>query len=218
MKKKVFSSLINVIIGIFLLLFLISVGLCIAIYVRPLYYAGMERISVETGAPVAMIKENYDALIDYCSPFFKGELKFPSLPASESGLSHFAEVKVIFNLFFAMLFVAPVFIVGLVLLQRKRGTDSYLWAAPLTACTLPLTVAAACAIDFSRAFVIFHEILFRNDDWIFSYSEDPIIFFLPERFFLQCALVIVDIVLLGCGICVAVYIIRRKKNDSVAHF
>ena len=55
------------------------------------------------------------------------------------------------------------------------------------------------------------EIVFRNDDWIFSRYEDPIILFLPERFFLQCALIIVATVLLGCIYFVIRYFYRKEK-------
>lgn len=213
-KHSIFSGLINFAIGILFLVFFISVGLCVAIYVRPLYYIHLEELSAQTGAPVQMIKENYDALIDWCSPFARGELSFPSLPASESGISHFVEVKVIFNLFFAMLFVCPVFLAGLIYLQHKRGSKSYLLASPIIVCVLPLVVAAACSIDFSKAFVIFHKIMFRNDDWLFSPYEDPIILFLPESFFLQCALVIVATVLLGCAILWGIYAWNKKKINQ----
>ena len=70
---------VNGAIGILFLIFFISLGLAVAIYFRPFYYMGMERISEETGYSVDVIKENYDALIDWCSPFAKGELDFPSL-------------------------------------------------------------------------------------------------------------------------------------------
>ena len=211
-KHLIFSGFINFAIGIFFLVFFISVGLCVAIYARPLYYIHLEELSAETGAPVEMIKENYDALIDWCSPFERGELSFPSLPSSESGISHFEEVKVIFNLFFVMLFICPVFLAGLIYLQHKRGSSSYLLASPIIVCALPLVVAAACAIDFSKAFVIFHKIMFRNDDWIFSMYEDPIILFLPESFFMQCALVIVAVVLLGCGVLWGFCFANRKNK------
>ena len=213
-KRAIFSGLINFAIGILFLLFFISIGLCIAIYVRPLYYIHLEELSQTTGAPVEMIKENYDALIDWCSPFVRGELSFPSLPSSESGISHFVEVKVIFNLFFSMLFLCPIFLAGLIYLQHKRGNRSYLITSPIIVCVLPLIVAAACSIDFSKAFVIFHKIMFRNDDWIFSQYEDPIILFLPESFFMQCALVIVATVLLGCVVLWSLYgwnSAKRKK-------
>lgn len=210
-NNKLSTWLVNGAIGVLFLIFFISVGLAIAIYVRPLYYMGMDRISAETGYSTDVIKENYDALIDYCSPFFTGELDFPSLPESETGISHFVEVKVIFNLFFALLLVTPVFLAGLIYLQHKRGSFSYLIASPVIMCVLPLLIGLACAIDFNRIFVLFHEIVFRNDDWLFSPYEDPIILFLPERFFLQCALIIVGTVLVGCVVMTVLYVRKNRK-------
>ena len=214
-QNKLSTWLINGAIGVLFLIFFISVGLAIAIYVRPLYYMGMERISEETGYPVEIIKENYDALIDYCSPFFTEELDFPSLPESATGISHFVEVKVIFNLFFALLFVTPFFLAGLIYLQYKRGSTSFLLTSPIIVCVLPLLIGLACAIDFNRIFVLFHQVVFNNDDWLFSPYEDPIILFLPERFFLQCALIIVGTVLVGCGVLIAIYFVHRKKQKKL---
>lgn len=210
--KKLSTYLINFSIGVLALLFFISLGLAIAIYFRPFYYMGMERISAETGYSVDIIKENYDALIDYCSPFFQGALEFPTLPSSASGISHFEEVKVIFNLFFVLLCTTPIFLFGLIWLQRKQNNYSYLLSTPIIMCILPMFVGIACAIDFNRIFILFHEIVFRNDDWIFSRYEDPIILFLPERFFLQCALIIVITVLLGCSYFVIRYLHRKNYH------
>ncbi len=212
MKNNKFSIwLTNGAIGILFLLFFISVGLAIAIYFRPFYYMGMDRIAEETGYSREIIKENYDALIDYCSPFFMEELDFPSLPESETGISHFVEVKVIFNLFFILLLAAPLLLAGLIYLQHKRNDTSWMTAAPVIVCVLPLLIGAACAIDFNRIFVLFHQIVFNNDDWLFSPKEDPIILFLPERFFLQCALIIVGTVLLGCMILFILSAVQKKQ-------
>lgn len=215
MRNKLFAWLTNGTIGILFLIFFISLGLAVAIYFRPFYYLGMERISEETGVSVDIIKENYDALIDYCSPFFTEELDFPSLPESETGISHFAEVKVIFNLFFVLLLVCPVFLAGLIYLQHKKNCDSWLIASPIIVCVVPLLIGVACAIDFNRIFVLFHELVFRNDDWLFSPYEDPIILFLPERFFLQCALIIVTTVLLGCAALFIFYFLHKRKKNLV---
>ena len=206
---------VNGAIGILFLIFFISVGLAIAIYVRPFYYMGMERIAAETGVSTEVIKENYDALIDYCSPFFTGELDFPSLPESKTGISHFAEVKVIFNLFFALLLITPLFLTGLIYLQHRRKSNSWMIASPVIVCVLPMLIGVFCAIDFNRIFVLFHELVFRNDDWLFSPYEDPIILFLPERFFLQCALIIVGTVLTGCIMLIALYIIHKNKQKKL---
>ena len=215
--NKYFTWLTNGVIGVLFLIFFISLGLAIALYFRPFYYMGMERISEETGAPVEMIKENYDALIDWCNPFCTEELDFPSLPESASGVSHFVEVKVIFNLFFVMLCVTPIFLAGLIFLQYKRGSSSWMLASPIIVCVLPLCVGLACAIDFNRIFVLFHQLVFNNDDWLFSPYEDPIILFLPERFFMQCALIIVGTVLVGCGGLLGLYFIHKKRVLNQLH-
>ena len=210
--NRLFTWLTNGAIGVLFLIFFISLGLSVALYFRPLYYIGMDRISAETGAPVEMIKENYDALIDWCSPFCTEKLDFPSLPESASGVSHFVEVKVIFNLFFVMLFVTPLFLAGLIYLQHLRGSSSWMLASPIIVCVLPLLIGLACAIDFNRIFVLFHQLVFNNDDWLFSPTEDPIILFLPERFFMQCALIIVATVLIGCVVLLGLYFANRKKT------
>ena len=41
-------------------------------------------------------------------------------------------------------------------------------------------------ISFQQFFVLFHKILFRNNDWIFDPTKDPIIDALPDDFFLAC--------------------------------
>ena len=211
-NNRLFTWLTNGAIGVLFLIFFISVGLAVALYFRPFYYIGMDRISEETGAPVEMIKENYDALIDWCSPFCTEELDFPSLPESASGVSHFVEVKVIFNIFFVMLFVTPLFLAGLIFMQHVRGSSSWMLASPIIVCVLPVLIGLACAIDFNRIFVLFHQLVFNNDDWLFSPTEDPIILFLPERFFMQCALIIVGTVLVGCVVLLMLYFSNRKKT------
>lgn len=213
-RKSLMAGAGNLAIGILFLLFFLSLGLVAALYVRPLYYMGMEQISMETGYSTAEIKENYDALIDWCSPFARGSLSFPTLPASESGISHFEEVKVIFNLFFSFLCIAPLFLIFLIGLQEKRKSFSYLLISPIIMCVLPLLVAIASAINFNRLFVLFHEIVFRNDDWLFSYDEDPIILFLPERFFMQCALIIAATIVFGAALLLTLYFWRRKRTKQ----
>lgn len=213
--NKLFTWLTNGAIGVLFLIFFISLGLTIAIYVRPFYYMGMDRISRETGYSVDVIKENYDALIDWCSPFYTGELDFPSLPESASGVSHFVEVKVIFNLFFALLFLTPLFLAGLIYLRCKQKNHSWMLAAPIIVCVLPLLIGLACAIDFNRIFVLFHQIVFNNDDWLFSPYEDPIILFLPERFFMQCALIIVATVLIGCALLFTLCFVHKNKQKKL---
>ena len=67
-----------------------------------------------------------------------------------------------------------------------------------------LAVGGLAALDFDRAFVIFHSIFFPGkDNWIFDWQTDPIILFLPQDFFRNCALLILGLLLLWCGALIA---------------
>lgn len=197
--KKHMDRIRGVFTGILFTLFFISAGLIAAINFRPLYYADIKLLNLEaeSGLSASVIKENYDALIDYCSPFYKGELSFPSLPASESGLSHFAEVKVLFNFFYISGLVTLILLIGIIIYERKKKNHEYLLISSITMILLPFICLIGSAIDFSKTFELFHRIAFSNDDWLFDPVTDPVINILPESFFLQCALIIIFAVLIG---------------------
>jgi integral membrane protein (TIGR01906 family) len=211
------SLAIDLGIGILFTLFLISLGLIIAINLRFLYYADIKWFNLEesSGFSYQTIKDNYNALIDYCSPFYQGDLVFPSLAASASGISHFAEVKVIFNTFYLLFAGTTVALIAILIYKLKKGQYRFYFVSSITSIVLPLFVLGACAIDFDTTFILFHKIAFRNDDWLFDPSTDPIITLLPENFFLQCALVIVAIVLLGSLILYLIYRHFKKKNQTI---
>lgn len=48
---------------------------------------------------------------------------------------------------------------------------------------LAVLLALWCVLDFSRVFVIFHKLFFRNDLWMFDPETDYMIRMLPEGFF-----------------------------------
>ncbi len=211
MKSKLATYIINTLLGIFFLIFFISLGLVIAIYCRPLYYIHMDKLSVVTGYNTEEIKANYDALIDYCSPFYNGTLKLPSLPSSQSGLKHFEEVKIIFNVFFALQFISLGLIAILIYIQRKRKVSSYLLTSSIIMCVAPIIVGTLCAIDFESTFILFHQIVFDNESWYFDPVTDPIILLLPESFFLQCAVILIISVVFGCLLLLALHFHKQNK-------
>lgn len=208
-------------IGLIFTVLMISLGLILAINLRFLYYADIKWFGLETltGLTSDTIRANYDALINYCSPFYRGELKFPSLPASASGLSHFAEVKVIFNIFHILFVISLIAFIIIVILKTKRGHYRYLQVCSITAIVLPIITLLGCAINFDASFKLMHKILFRNDDWLFDPYTDPIINLLPEQFFLQCAIVIIVTVVLGSILLYVRYRHHRKieADPTLAH-
>lgn len=206
----------DILIGIAFALFLISLGVIIAINFRPMYYLCIKWFDIEknSGLSVAEIKLNYNALIDYCSPFFTGGLKFPTLAASASGISHFAECKVIFNAIYIICGSMFLVLAGVVTYKTKKRAYSYLKVSAITAIVLPVIVGIMCAINFDKTFELMHKLLFNNSDWLFDPATDPVITILPEEFFLMCAVVIILTVVVGTLILLLRYLSRRKKTKT----
>lgn len=196
---------------------LIALGLALAINLRPLYYLSIEwfGISESTGMNAVVIKENYNALIDYCSPFFKGELVFPSLRSSASGLSHFAEVKTIFNAIYIAGAVSIVFCVLSFIIKSKNNEYNYLKHCAIYSIVLPVILVIASIIDFDTLFLLFHKVVFNNNDWLFDPNTDPIINLLPEAYFLECAIVIAVVVIIGSVIAFVRYGVLKKRKKEV---
>lgn len=81
---------------------------------------------------------------------------------------------------------------------------------------LTLIVPSICgilvAVNWERAFVLFHEIAFSNDYWLFDPVTDPVILILPDTFFLHCAVMILLLTAAGAAACFFTGV--RKEHGS----
>jgi integral membrane protein (TIGR01906 family) len=185
--KDILSALINS-------LLIISGSVILGLNIRLLYYYNIPRIqALNENYSGALIRSNYDILIDYLNPFYNGKLKLDQLPMSPQGEFHFYEVKVIFNLVYLLFFVTLVLSLLIFFLRRKTGDYGYLKLSALFTFIIPVILGIPFLVDFSRSFVIFHEIAFSNDYWIFDPRIDPVIRILPEWFFMYAAFLILVI-------------------------
>lgn len=214
MSSRILKPTLSILTGVLFTLFFISFGVIVAINWKGLYYHDIKalRIPETSGYSEEIIRENYDALIEYCSPFFDGELSFPTLTSSPAGIQHFAEVKTIFITFYYLLAITFVLLLPLLIFSWKRNYCINLKLSAITTVVLPLLVGLACSINFDQAFVLFHKIFFRNDYWLFDPMTDPIINLLPSKFFLHCAVVIIVIVLTGGFLQYLAYRIFQKRS------
>ncbi|WP_310605385.1 TIGR01906 family membrane protein [Anaerosporobacter sp.] len=215
-KKQMQSKLTNILIGILFTLFFISISVIVVLNTRSIYYNNITNFELEKYSSLdrETIIENYDALIDYCSPFYQGKLEFPSLPASESGISHFEETKVIFVSFYYIAAITGVLLLCIILYKKRRRNTSYLRTSAITIIVLPAIVGIATALNFEKTFILFHKLVFRNDDWMFDPATDPIIDLLPEEFFMYCAIGIILLVILGSLLLFLIDYLIRKKHSS----
>ena len=204
--------------GLALILTLAIIGISVVgtLAFRPLYYHDMETLEIAeySGYSEAEIRENYDVLIDYNMAWKDGDLTFPTLPMSKTGKIHFEEVKEIFDIFKYLAVIGSLLGVAGIVFMAKKREYRYLKMTAIVSCGLPVVLGILVALFWDKVFVIFHELFFNNDYWIFDYRTDPIILLLPDEFFMHCALLIFSGVLLGAAVCMASYLIFIKRAQQ----
>lgn len=204
----------DILIGLVFTVLFLSLGVVFTINFKPLYYLDINLLNIAetSGYSREVIIENYDALIDFSSPFYKGSLSFPSMDASPSGIQHFKEVKNIFVAFYGVAAFSFVAAIMIIIYKLRKSNHSYLIVSSITTIVLPVIVGLILAIDFDTSFLIFHKIFFTNDYWIFDPTIDPIINILPSTFFLHCAILIIAFILLGSFILYLFYVYKKKHS------
>ena len=200
------SRLWNALMALIILAAMISLSVVFVLNFRPLYDWDMKWLNIPetSGYPAEEIKANYDALIDYNSMFYRGPLQFPTLPQSEEAIIHFAEVKNLFVVFQVVAIASSVLSVASLLYYRKKHPRRSLRYAGYIGLTLPIVLGIGIALSWDKLFVLFHQILFRNDYWLFDSATDPIILMLPDAYFMHCAIAILGLVMLGSVLCLLV--------------
>ena len=220
-KYNVFLSLVF---ALALLGLILTMAIGLPIYIRPFYYAHIEAMGLPeyTGFTASQIRESYDAVLDYL--VLPGrEFSTGVFAHSAEGAAHFADCKVLFDLNRNVLLCSAGVLAVLGLLRRLGKTGPYrlgrkssgFWAA-LLALILPLVLGSLAALDFDRAFVVFHSLFFPGKtNWIFDWRTDPIILALPQDFFMHCAMLIGGgLILFSCGILIF-DAFREKKCRKV---
>ena len=214
-RQKLLAYSADVLMGILFTIIAIAVALLITINFKPLFYFDIDHLGLVefSGFSEEVIKRNYDALIEYCSPFFTDSLKFPDFVASESGLFHFEEVKVIFNFIYMCGLTCLLIYIPMSIYKIKKKSYSFIKVSAATAILLPAIAAVLCAINFNKLFILFHEIVFNNDDWLFNYKTDPVILILPEEFFMHCLIMIIVLIIVFSAIMLFVHKLIKKKSS-----
>ncbi len=206
MIKKI---VVAVLLSVAMLILSIAIGLGVIHLTDFIYYIDVEVLDIpaNSGYSREVILDNYNAVMEYLSPFFTEGFHLPSMAYSVPGAIHFEECKVIFNAIYLWGAVSFVFVSLMLLFYKDRLT--FRIAGVLTL-ALPLTVVGAMAVNFDKVFVIFHKLLFDNMNWVFDPRYDPIITILPEKFFMHCGIFIALCVVLG-----AVILFVRRKDDKI---
>ena len=213
MKKRVLSLICMV----SLCLFLLTAAIGLPIYIRPFYYAHIVAFDLpaRSGYTAEEIRDAYDEVLDYLTLPGK-DFGTGVIPHSAEGKAHFEDCKVLFDLNAAVLTGSALILAVLFAMRKKWGSyrlgkhSARFWAAVLSV-TAPMIIGGLAALDFERAFVIFHSIFFPGKtNWVFDWHRDQIIRVLPQEFFMDCAILIgVSLVTMAVGI--LVWDCRKRK-------
>ena len=215
-RPKSFSKFLSILFTGLLLswgIFALSLFLVLAqTWLYPLF--SKDRVNA-AGLREEVIQENYRTLIAYNLSPGGGPLNFQGLSMSREGRIHFKEVKGIFQ---TILWTGAVALALAIFLGRrslrKGGKPAFLLYACRISMAIPPVLGLFMAMNFDRAFVLFHQLLFDNDYWIFDPARDPIIHYLPESFFLSMGAVILGLWTLGIVLVRFVLYPRLKKGGE----
>ena len=217
MKK---SKLLTVLLAVLTALVLMTAAIAAPILCRPFYYAHIDGLDLceQTGYTEEEIRTAFDEMMDYClggEEFSTGKLKW-----SEEGKSHFADVRKLFLLDLKWLAFGVILLIGTAVVCKTSGKRPALlagrgfpfWAGAGLGGAF-LIVGGLAALDFDRAFVIFHALFFPGkDNWIFYPDRDEIINILPQEYFMNCAILILAVLILGCVALMVFDLLHHRKK------
>lgn len=213
------SKPLSVILSVLIALVVLTGSVAVPLLCRSFYYAHIGPMGLEDyGLPRGEIERAYNEMMDFClgkrEDFAAGALAF-----SQSGADHFADVRGLFLLNLRALKAAAALLLGAFVLCKVNHVRPHrfldrgpgFWAAAGLGAAF-LTVGGLAALNFDRAFVVFHSIFFPGkDNWMFDWQRDPIILFLPQDFFRNCAILILVLLLVWCVALLAADIWAKKR-------
>ncbi len=218
---KVLNIFLTAIIGLAIFFLIITFGIGLPIYCRFFYYLQIEPLGLPqaTGYDYATIKSAYDEVLNFLTlgaPFGTGVFKY-----TQSGMEHFVDCKVLFDLN-AIALGASALITFLLLLLNKLKliklarpfNMSVAFISAVAILVVAVILVGLVAIDFNNAFTVFHLIFFPGkDNWQFSYA-DEIIKALPQQFFMNCAILIASAIVITVVTIITVQLLKRRKNKK----
>lgn len=219
------SRLLSAVTAVLLALVVLSGSIAVPILCRPFYYAqigGLELVE-RTGLSREQICQAYDQVLDYCTGL-SDRFSAGILPYSASGASHFADVRELFLLDLKLLGAGLLLLAVLLPVCRRRGLRPRpllghgpgFWAAAGLGAAF-VVIGGLAALDFDRAFTLFHALFFPGkDNWIFDWQLDPVILILPQDFFRNCALLILALLLLWCGALIGADLWAGRRSAPAA--
>ena len=158
------SKPLSIVLAVLTALLVLSGSIAVPLLCRPFYYAHIGPLGLveSTGLTQEQIRTAFDQVMDFClglrPDFAAGDLIF-----SQSGASHFADVRTLFLLDLWILGLSLAALAAVFVYCRLKKVRPHLfcghgpgfWGAVGLGAAF-LVVGGLAALDFDRAFVIFH--------------------------------------------------------------
>ncbi len=214
------GKLLGITQAVLLALVILAGSIAVPILFRPFFYWHIQPLDLTSavGLTAGEIKEAYREMMNYCIGI-SNSFSVGVLPFSADGAAHFADVRKLFLLDLWVLFLSVALLIPVTIYRRKRpavlsGHTPGFWSAAGLGAAF-LTVGILAALDFRKAFEIFHKIFFPGkDNWVFDTRKDPVIKMLPMEFFRNCAILIGAFLVLGCAAMLIFDGYMRKKDKK----
>ena len=215
-KKVYLNSVLKILMGIFTAISIIAISTIIALNLRFIYKFIIDKYDLVniTGVSGENLMNDYSGLINYLQNPFIEQLRFKNFAMSPYGEIHFYEVK---RIFISLIIIALIFITGnfiYVIACKIKGYKYFgrriignLNSGSNILIMFFIILVVAYIIDFSKAFIIFHKIFFKNDYWVFDENMDPIINALPEDLFMIYGAIILGIIIISS---ITIKVINKK--------
>lgn len=201
------SKILSVALSIAIAFLVLTAAIAVPILFRPFYYWQIGPLGLEaaTGLSRSEIIEAYNQMMNFCIGITH-EFSTGVLAWSEWGRSHFVDVRSLFMLDLIVLGVTALGLLAWRVARSRLHIRPYRFAgrtpgfyAGAGLLSVFIVVGLLAATNFSRAFTIFHRLFFPGkENWIFDPAVDQIILILPETFFMNCAILILVLLIGGC--------------------
>lgn len=178
------------IVAIAVLLFTTAFGLAVIHLSNFPYVADIDYLNICENAklPRAEVLLNYNAVMEFLSPFTSDEFALPTLEYSAQSSFHFYECK---NLFKGIYSLGLVSALILAFLYKKKAVSKLtLRVSGSVTLAIPVVIGVALLTNFDWVFTFFHSIFFAGETWMFDPNVDEIIRIMPSEFFMHCAIFI----------------------------
>lgn len=145
------------------------------------------------------IRADYWRLLAYLEFPWVRHLRLRSIPLTVQAVTHFHDVR---RLLLSGELVGGISLIGAIWLLGKQKRQGQLWRLLLPLkwlLYLIVMLAWIPLVNFSTDFIAFHQVLFTNQDWLFSPRRDPIILLMPEQFFWHLFMIWLAITILLIG-------------------